>query len=711
MSDANDEVRLVFLSEAREIIEELESALLQLEESPEDTDAVNRVFRAMHTLKGSGAMFSFDDIAGFTHEIETYYDLVRSGKLPVSRMLLDLTFESLDQIGAMLDKCTGGQGHDESAARGILDGFRELAAESGCLDAPAKEEPAEDGGVQSCCTAPAEENGLVTYAVGFRPPADVMLNGTNPLGLIDELCDIGECRVEADTNGIPRLEDIDPEKCYAGWDIVLKTGKCIDEVRDVFIFVEDGSEISVKRIKGLCYKDDETGHKLIGDILVEKGEATPEAVSAALSGRKRLGEMLIDMGEVTEEGLRSALDEQKALDSKWMAKPSASIRVASDKLDVLADLVGEMVTTQARLRRVAASISDAELTSVSEEMEKLTETLRENALGMRMVRFGTTFTKFKRLVRDLSRELGKDVDFVTAGGETELDKTVIERLNDPIMHLLRNSIDHGIEEPPERIRAGKHARGRVSLEAAHSGGNVIIRVRDDGRGLDARQIRSVAVKKGLIGPDERPSEQELFSLAMSAGFSTASSVSNVSGRGVGMDVVRKAIESLRGSVEVNSTGRFGATITLVLPLTLAIIEGLLVKVESKEYVIPLNIKCECMERMNKNAALDGVGNFMNVRGELVPCVRLREFFGLGGRPPEIEHVVVMEDGDMKAGLVVDEVVGEHQAVIKPLSRVFSGAEGVSGATILGDGKVALILDTAEVVRITQANGGQSSWAA
>jgi len=709
MPDTFDEGRRVFLGEARELIDELESALLLLEERPDDSEAVARVFRAMHTLKGSGSMFSFDDISEFTHEIETFYDLVRSGRLPVTNELIDLSFRSLDQIGRMLDAYTGGSGADPSVTREIIGGFAELARISGCAvdsDGETKVESA-----QGARPVPPVESGEAAYEILFRPSADIMLNGTKPLSLIGELHGMGECIVKADTGEVPCLEDIDPERCYTTWDILLKTRQCTDEVRDVFIFVEDDGGVSVKRVQGLCIPEGNAGHRLIGDLLVEKGAARPEAVRAALGEKKLIGEMLLEMGEITEEGLKSALDDQKALDREWREKSASSIRVASEKLDVLADLVGEMVTTQARLRRLASDLADPELRSVTEEMDKLTEMLRDNTLSIRMVRIGTTFTRFKRLVRDLSRALGREVEFTTGGGETELDKTVIERLNDPIMHLLRNSIDHGIEPPDERESKGKPRRGKVSLDAAHAGGEVVIRVSDDGRGLDPERLRLTAIERGLLNPDDTPSDQELYALTMSAGFSTAASVSSVSGRGVGMDVVKKTMESVRGSVDISSSRGVGTDITLVLPLTLAIIEGLLVRIGEMSCIVPLSVKSECMERVNSEAVLAGAGDFMDVRGELVPCVRLRDFFGIEGEPPDMEHVVVMEDDDVKAGITVDEVAGEHQAVIKPLSSMFSEAEGVSGATILGDGTVALILDAPEIIRLARKDYGRATRAA
>lgn len=704
MPDELEKSREIFKEEARELLNELETSLLRMEEAPDDPELTGRVFRAMHTLKGSGSMFGFDDVASFTHDIESYFDMVRSGRLSVTKELIDLTLESLDQITGMLDASFAGNKPDtENAARtsaryrGLVEGA------DGAVTGKTGPSSKHDGN-KIMHERPAPSGIRATYHITFRPSRDVLLNGTRPLGLINELRAMGGCIVTAHTAGIPALDKIDPERCYVWWDIVLTTSRCIDEVKDVFIFVEGDSEVSVKAVDGNCAEDPWQEKLLIGEILVEKGETTPEAVEQALRERKKIGEVLLGMGAVTPAGLDAALTEQKAIERMSSDQGASSIRVDSVKLDVLAELVGQLVTAQARLRRMSNVIAEPELVNISEEMDKLTEMLRDNTLSMRMVPFGTTFTKFKRLVRDLSRELGKDVSFVTGGGNTELDKTVIERLNDPVMHLIRNCLDHGIESPEERMAAGKPAQGRVSLTGAQSGGKIIITISDDGRGIDTELVRRVAVEKGLLTADDRPGEAELFALTMSAGFSTANTVNKVSGRGVGMDVVKKCMESLRGHVDIASTAGRGTVITLKLPLTLAIIDGLLVEVSDAAFVVPLGSVSECVEQRYSARTGSSAGRFVEIRGEVVPCIPLREQFGLGGATPEIEHLVIVEEDGRKAAVVVDRVVGEHQTVIKPLSKACRNAEGFSGATILGDGGLALILDMAGIVRSAQKGG-------
>lgn len=369
----------------------------------------------------------------------------------------------------------------------------------------------------------------------------------------------------------------------------------------------------------------------------------------------------------------------------------------ADRLDTLVNLVGELVTVQARLSQMAALQNQPEIIAIAEEVERLTENLRDNAMNIRMVPIGTTFNKFKRMVRDLAEELGKNVVLETVGAETELDKTVIERLNDPLIHLIRNSVDHGIEEPDIREAKGKPRHGTVRISATHSGAFVLIRITDDGAGLDREAIHNKAVAKGLISPDVEFSEKDIFALIFTPGFSTAEKLTNISGRGVGMDVVKRNIEALRGSIEIESRKGAGTVITLKLPLTLAIIDGLLVKVGEGQFVIPLPIVQECVELTPVEKAGSNGRDLAHVRGEIVPYIRLRERFLIKGQAPQIEQIIITGACTGKVGLVVDQVIGERQTVIKNLGKLFQYVEDISGATILGDGKVALILDVPKLV--------------
>jgi len=678
-----------YREEAAELLTELESSLLELEERPEDSDLINRVFRAMHTIKGSGAMFGFDEVASFTHEVESVFDLVRNGKLPVTRQLLDLTLKARDHIATLL----AGEEHDPAGEKAIVEGLRGLTPRSS--EAVPTPSPPEH--------LPADSEGaLKTWRIRFRPGREILRCGTNPLSLLNELRQLGSARVVAQYDDIPPLDQLDPEVCYLYWDIILTSSRGEDAIRDVFIFVEDDSELSIDLIDSGTEPGEE-GYKKLGDILVEKGDLSPVDMQKVLSQQKRFGELLVEQGIVTPDKVEAALVEQqqvKAVRQERSAslQEGASIRVPAEKLDHLINLVGELVTVQAHLSQVAAAGGESAYLAISEEVERLTNELRDTTLNIRMLPIGTTFSKFRRLVRDLSSELGKEIDMETFGADTELDKTVIEKLNDPLVHIIRNSIDHGIEPPDERRRVGKPSRGVIVLGAEHSGDSVIITIRDDGRGLDREKIRQKGIEKGLIPENADLPDREIFSLIFAAGFSTAEKVTSVSGRGVGMDVVKRGIEALRGTIGVESEPGRGTTITLKIPLTLAIIDSLLVAIGESFYVLPLAPIEECIE-LNRDDVRNSHGrNLVNVRGTIVPYVSLRDLFGIGGERPDIEQIVIASLQGKRVGFVVDTVVGEHQTVIKSLGRLYRDVKGISGATILGDGTVALILDMGTLLK-------------
>jgi two-component system, chemotaxis family, sensor kinase CheA len=662
-----------YKEEAYERLSELEGALLELEETPEDSELIGKIFRALHTIKGSGAMFGFDDIASFTHEVETVFDLVRNGRIQAGKELIDLTLQAEDLIRSMLD------GTDPPVDEETLTtSFRRF------LEVDEKVQETETVRV----TNPPVTGMTETYRIRFRPSPDLFATGTNPVLLLNELRGLGETTVIAELDSVPLLHDMDPELCYTSWNIILSTTRGMDSIKDVFIFVEDMSEIVIEPVEG--------EERKLGEIIVERGDVRKEDLDRVLKEKKPIGELLVDAGLVTKNKVESALVEQehvKEMRGKRVREEAASsIRVAADKLDVLVNLVGELVTVQARLTQQAALRNDPELALISEEVERLTEDLRDTTMSIRMLPIGTTFSKFKRLVRDLSQELGKEIELYTEGAETELDKTVIERLNDPLVHIIRNSVDHGIESPSVRESLGKTRQGMLNLSAKHSGANVLIEITDDGAGLDKDKIKAKAAEKGLIAPDAEISEKEIFSLIFHPGFSTAQNVTSVSGRGVGMDVVRKTIDSLRGSIEVQSEQGIGTTIILKIPLTLAIIEGLLVKIGKDHFVMPLSAVEECVDLSAEDVRKAHGRHMANVRGSLVPYVRLREEFGINDSLPDVEQIVITEIDRSRVGFVVDQVIGQHQTVIKTLGRVYRNVEGISGATILGDGSVALIMD-------------------
>jgi len=705
--------KAAFREEAQELLADLESALLELEDEPDNMENIGRAFRALHTIKGAGAMFGFDEIAAFTHQLEATFDLVREGKIPVTKDLVRLTLASGDHIRYLLEGAEGGPAQDPAKGEELLTSLGDLVAKHSGTAPRANQDACSQNGTAPVAAPDPESpepaaEAQATYRIRFRPKSDILLTGTNPFLLLDELHELGACTVTAQVNYIPSLQDLDPETCVTFWDIILTSDRGTDAIKDVFIFVEDECELSIELISSRDEPgetedpEEHTGYKKLGEILVERGDLQPNVVQSALRLQKPIGELLVETGAVDPGLVESALVEQqhvKKITRERSETTSAStIRVPAERLDTLVDLVGELVTVQARLSQTAALRNDPEFLSIAEEVERLTVELRDNTMNIRMVPIGSTFSKFKRLVHDLSAELGKQVVMVTEGAETELDKTVIEHLNEPLVHLIRNSIDHGIELPEARAAAGKHAQGLVHLSAVHSGSHVLIEIKDDGAGLDSDAIRAKAISKGIIAPEAELSEKEIFSLIFTPGFSTAAQVTNISGRGVGMDVVKRRIEALRGAIEVNSQKGTGTTITLKLPLTLAIIEGLLVKIGEANFVLPLSIVEECVELSEEERIKANGRHFVGLREEIVPYVRLRERFAIDGEIPPIEQIVVTESTGGRMGFVVDSVVGEHQTVIKNLSRVYQDVEEISGATILGDGTVALVIDAAKLIQ-------------
>lgn len=694
MTSPSDRHKDAYREEAVELLNELEESLLELEENPSDSTIIGRVFRALHTVKGSGSMFGYNNIAAFTHDVENTYELIRSGRLDASKEIIDLTLLARDHIRILLEADDTLSPEEAVEGERIIDSIKALLPKDALTgDALPEDALAMEGQPEG------DGEDLVTgrtYRIIFSPHRDIFLKGINPAHLLEDLSALGRTYVLAHMDNIPSLEDMDPEGCYVSWDVLLTTPRPEQDVRDVFMFLDDGADITISLIDDTGQIAVESDYKKLGEILVEKGDISQKDIESIVSDRKLLGEMLVEEGLVPGSAVDSALMEQQfvkdARKQRRSLDQASTVRVPSEKLDSLVNLVSEMVTTQARLTQITHGRRDAVLTSISEEVERLTAELHDSAMNIRMVPIGSTFSKFRRLVRDLSKELGRNVNLVMEGAETELDKTVIDRLNDPMVHLIRNSLDHGIEPPDVRGSAGKHAQGTIKIAALHSGADVLVKVQDDGAGIDTKAVARKAMDLGLITPDDEVSDQDLFGLIFQPGFSTARNVSSVSGRGVGMDVVRQSVEGLRGSVECTSRKGLGSTITLRIPLTLAIIEGLLVKVEDAFFVMPLATVEECVELQSSRQLEDHGRSLVNVRGELIPYIKLREKFSVSGTRPPLEQIVIIKVDNKKVGLAVDQVVGEHQTVIKSLSRVYKDLRAISGATILGDGTVALILD-------------------
>ncbi|MBO7175295.1 MAG: chemotaxis protein CheA [Spirochaetaceae bacterium] len=706
-----DQINEVFFEEANELLESLEGYLLSLEENPTDKEIISAVFRIMHTIKGSSGMFGFDAISNFTHEVESAFDTVRNGVAPVTPELIKLTLQSRDHILEML----GGNISPDESAR-LINNFKQLmapyknaskeaasnAAPSTTVSGEAKISQNNSAPIRktSITSQKAQEdaNPLTTWRISFTPSPTILCNGTRPSLMIKELTEMGDATVILFTKNIPVLSQIEPTTCYLAWDIILTTSQSQQEIQDVFIFLD---ETSIIKIEAVNVSDDVT--QKLGEILVNRKHISQEVLDDFLSERKPIGQQLVDKNLISSESLHSALAEQEHIKKVSKQKENTqsntpqsttqqSIRVSSDKLDQLIDLVGELVTFNARLGQHAQMANNPTLLMLSEQSERLIIALRNNAMDMRMLPIGTIFTRFRRLVHDLSADMHKNIELVTEGAETELDKTVIEKLNDPLIHMIRNSVDHGIETREERIAKGKNPQGTVKLIAQHAGAFVLIIISDDGAGLNKDKIYKKAVDKGLVAPGVDVSDNEIYNMIFLPGFSTADKVSSVSGRGVGMDVVKKDITALNGTVSIESRPGEGTDFILKIPLTLAIIEGMLVQIGSNTFVIPLSNIQECMEFKPEHGDDGKVCSHITARGEFLPYINLREWFEITDPMPASQQVVIVNDQDSSLGLVVDKVIGNNQTVIKPLGDLYKNVEGLSGATVLGDGSVALILD-------------------
>ncbi|HEU5080895.1 MAG TPA: chemotaxis protein CheA [Opitutaceae bacterium] len=653
-----------FLLEASDLLDQIEQVALELDGRPDDIEAINRMFRAFHTLKGSGAMFGFDAVASFTHHVETALDNVRNGKLAVTSALLQTILASRDQIQILLHDPQSAAAAAECAK--IVAGLRDLTGAAEAADPVAVSKKR------------IETEKRATWKITFQPPAAIASSGMNPISLLDELRSLGECEVSAKIDGVPALSRLQPEECYFNWEVRLTTDRGLNAIKDVFIFVEDDSKLTYESVSPAPAPT----------APAVSGSATP----AAATPKEKEPEAALVAPSASRAETPSATSSAKK------TAQEATVRVPSSKLDRLVNLVGELVMNQSRLAQVSAGIANTDLAAPVEAIERLIDELRESVLGIRMMPIGSTFSRFKRLVHDLSHELEKEIDLVTEGAETEVDKTVLDQLGDPLVHLIRNCIDHAICPPDERVRLGKPRRGTIRLKAQHAGSHVIISIQDDGRGLNSDAIRAKGIEKGLIAPDAELSEKDIFNLIFLPGFSTAKTITTVSGRGVGMDVVKRQLDALRGTIHLASQRGKGTTITLTLPLTLAIIDGLLVELAGDQYILPMSAVTENVEIHRAERSRQNGRNVFAVRGELLPYIRLREVFALSGDGPDIEKIVIVRHEDQRVGLVVDRVLGSHQTVIQPLGRFYRNIEVCSGSTIMGDGRVALIFDLPGLIR-------------
>jgi len=714
---------VTFMQEAKDLLEEMEASLLALEDNPDDSETVNSVFRAMHTIKGSSGLFGFNPVVSFTHEAETVLDHVRNGERKIDDALISILLDCKDHTASLLEFCVEqpeAEVTDELTAIGNQL-VQQLTGNDNVNDTLAIISVDEQEATVESLDDVKDMADSWLISLSFK--ADAFRMGVDPLSFFRYLKTLGDIqRVLVITTDIPSTDDFDPESCYLNCKLAFKSDADKQTIEDVFEFAADDCDINilppnskVETYLSLLDDSSESHIQRLGDILVEVGALTKNDITKALNtqesteidsiqGKKPLGEILVEQQVVQPAVVDKALEKQQQVKQKVVAEASF-IRVDSGKLGQLINLVGELVISGAAMNLMVDRHGLTDVEEVAESMNGLVSNIRDIALDLRMVPIGETFSRFRRVVRDVSKELGKDIELKISGGETELDKTVVEKINDPLTHLIRNSLDHGIESPEARLQAGKPEKGYIKLTARHQSGHIIIQIIDDGAGLNKERIVAKAISNGIISGEHNLSDQEIYNLIFAAGLSTKAQASDLSGRGVGMDVVRRNIEGLRGNVSIDSIDGQGTTITIQLPLTLAIIDGFMVETWNERYIIPLAMVEECVEMNSGEWEVDEAQHYVNLRGVAMPYLRLGEYFNSGKSSAEKgrESLVVVRSGKNKAGFVVDELHGEHQTVIKPLGKIFENLAGLTGATVLGDGSVALILDVQGLIQYAVRN--------
>jgi two-component system chemotaxis sensor kinase CheA len=784
-----DDALQTYIIESRELLQQMEAALLEIEHMPEDPELINAIFRAAHTIKGSAGLFSLDHIVSFTHVVESVLDRVRDHRIVLDGGLNALFLEVCDHLGDLMDSLASGALLPEAETLGRSAALMER------LDRYLQNKPPlpeireldlsgldwSDGGddlPMPAMAAPAPSGGGVAsglWHISMRSGPDLLRSGMDPLSILRYLNTFGQIvSLELVLGAIPPISLLDPESCYLGFELSFACTSDRASIDGAFDFVREDSLIRI--LDPYCpladyrslFSDLPEDSLMLGEMLVRCGSLTREELEQALRIQEEraaetaitgelpplLGEVLVEQQLVDPPLVAAALERQLQIkhgddsdtledgdayplhggsgESPGAGAPAALnpgapahagssgagggrsgsgnndaslIRVDAAKLDQLINLVGELIIAGAGAQLVARRLNVPELVEVSGVLSRLVEDVRDSALTLRMVQIGATFNRFRRVVRDVATELGKDIVLDIRGGDTELDKTVVEKIGDPLTHIVRNALDHGIESADVRLARGKSPQGHLSLNAYHESGSIVIEVSDDGGGLKKERILRKALECGLITEGQVLSDKEIFNLVFEPGFSTAEQISNLSGRGVGMDVVKRNIQALRGTVDLESVEEKGTTVRIRLPLTLAIIDGFLIGAGSASYVVPLEQVVECIELPEGDKQAQG-SSYLNLRGEVLPFIRLRDLFEIPGAPPRRENVVVVQYAGERAGLVVDQLFGEFQTVIKPLGKVFSHIRCIGGSTILGSGEVALILDVPGLVRHVTARNQQ-----
>ncbi|MDE2120439.1 MAG: chemotaxis protein CheA [Betaproteobacteria bacterium] len=726
-----------FITEARDLLGSMEHTLLRLEQGAEPED-LNELFRAAHTIKGSAGLFGLDGVVRFTHHLESLLDQMRAGVVQADDAVIGTLLDARDHLAGLIDTIAdGGDGQQAGPhEQALVARLQSLQAPSGLPHAPAPPpaaaQPAADDAPPAARLPALEQPDTVvrlqpqaaataSWHISLRFGRDCLRNGMDPLAFIRYLRGLGDivALVTLD-DALPALPELDPESCYLGFEINFRSEASKADIEAVFEFVRDDSDICilpahsriaeyVERIRAL--PEDEMR---LGELLVQVGTLTRHELEQALAEQRSaedhgehepLGRILVREGATHEPIVQAALDKQRQVKER-RGRDGQMLRVAADKLDALIDLVGELVIASAGN---ALQARQPEQVEAAAQVTRLVEEIRERALKLRMVEIGETFARFQRVVRDTARELGKDIALVIQGGDTEMDKSLVESITDPLMHLVRNAMDHGLETPEARVARGKPAQGTLRLSASHDAGSIVIEVQDDGAGLNRERICAKALQRGLLSEEAAQAlpDAEVWKLIFEPGFSTAETITDLSGRGVGMDVVRRNIEAIRGSIDIRSEAGAGTTMRLRLPLTLAIIDGFLIESGGRSYVVPLDAVVECLQYPSQ-APQQG---YINLRGEVLPLLHLERALGTHAQAAADaagtrRNVVVVAAAGQRVGLVVERLLGEYQTVIKPLGSLFAHLRGIGGSTILANGRVALILDVPALLAAIPATAGQ-----
>jgi len=719
-----DAVLQTFYVEAQEHLESMENVLLKMDDGECNDEMLNDIFRSAHTIKGSAGIFGLDHIVNFTHVVENVLDRARDNKIALEKELVDIIFKCRDHmqnlVGASLDEFNA-QVELQETGIDLLEALAPWASEESA-QARAQSTPSEDS--QSDNKQVDAEDNERFWHISLRLSSDCLRNGMDPLSFIKFLTSLGEIKhIETIVDNFPSAANFDAETLYFAYEIALQSDASLEEIENTFMFVQDDSDISilppsakVDDYLALIDKLPEENHRL-GDILVNCGSLTEHSLEQALisqskgstndqAGTHKLGELLTEQHKVPEAVVNAALSKQQK--NKKKAAEGKQIRIDSNRLDDLINLIGELVINQQRIDLLSKGSKNPPLIEAVDDFENFTNQIRDAALSLRMVPIGGTFQRFKRLVRDTAQELGKEVELTIDGADTELDRLMVEKLGDPLTHIVRNAMDHGLESIEARQAVGKGVKGQLKLSAYHEASHIVISISDDGNGIDKDRVREKAIEKGIINVDSQLSDNELFHLIFHPGFSTAAAVTNLSGRGVGMDVVKRNVEALQGSIDISSQAGVGSEFKIRLPLTLAIIDGFHVEAKGTHFIIPQATIIECIDLANHQ---DIKGRHcINLRGEMIPYLSMSEIFNL---TPSQEHLqteavkknipkrelVIVQFGSDVAGIAVDTLNGEIQTVVKPLGPIFKSLKGIGGSSLLGNGEIAFILDIPQLIEL------------